>query len=73
MGILSQGLRIAPPEAPVTGYMVRRNSLFVSSVASVKVLVENNYVMMLLISLTVRQRPLLCRSSKQERTILLCG
>ena len=22
-GILSQGLRIAPPEAPVTGYMVR--------------------------------------------------
>ena len=26
MGILSQGLRIAPPEAPVSGYMVR--SLF---------------------------------------------
>ena len=23
VGILSQGLRIAPPEAPVTGYMVR--------------------------------------------------
>ena len=22
VGILSQGLRIAPPEAPVTGYMV---------------------------------------------------
>ena len=28
-GILSQGLRIAPPEAPVTGYMVTRlNSFF---------------------------------------------
>ena len=25
VGILSQGLRVAPPEAPVTGYMVRRN------------------------------------------------
>ena len=24
VGILSQGLRVAPPEAPVTGYMVRR-------------------------------------------------
>ena len=28
VGILSQGLRIAPPEAPMTGYMVRE-SLFV--------------------------------------------
>ena len=26
VGILSQGLRIAPPEAPVTGYMVRITS-----------------------------------------------
>ena len=26
VGILSQGLRIAPPEAPVTGYMVSRQS-----------------------------------------------
>lgn len=26
VGILSQGLRVAPPEAPVTGYMVRRMS-----------------------------------------------
>ena len=25
VGILSQGLRIAPPEAPVTGYMVRHD------------------------------------------------
>lgn len=24
VGILNQGLRVAPPEAPVTGYMVRR-------------------------------------------------
>lgn len=27
VGILSQGLRIAPPEAPVTGYMVRLSVL----------------------------------------------
>ena len=25
VGILSQGLRIAPPEAPMTGYMVRES------------------------------------------------
>lgn len=25
VGILSHGLRIAPPEAPITGYMVSRN------------------------------------------------
>jgi poly [ADP-ribose] polymerase len=28
VGILKQGLRIAPPEAPVTGYMVRKLSFF---------------------------------------------
>jgi poly [ADP-ribose] polymerase len=28
VGIISQGLRIAPPEAPVTGYMVRRQSMW---------------------------------------------
>lgn len=27
MGILGQGLRIAPPEAPVTGYMVSKIDL----------------------------------------------
>ena len=27
VGILSQGLRIAPPEAPVTGYVASRNTL----------------------------------------------
>jgi poly [ADP-ribose] polymerase 2/3/4 len=28
VGILSQGLRIAPPEAPITGYMVCSASTF---------------------------------------------
>ena len=29
IGILTQGLRIAPPEAPVTGYMVRNLQRFI--------------------------------------------
>ena len=28
MGIISQGLRIAPPEAPVTGYMFGKGGVF---------------------------------------------
>merc|ERR1712039_878630 len=32
-GILSQGLRIAPPEAPVTGYMFGKGLYFANSVS----------------------------------------
>ena len=30
VGILNQGLRIAPPEAPVTGYMVMDTPVFIA-------------------------------------------
>lgn len=33
MGILSQGLRIAPPEAPVTGYMFGKGVYFADMVS----------------------------------------
>ena len=35
VGILSQGLRIAPPEAPVTGYIVCSPFTFILTVSSI--------------------------------------
>ena len=35
-GILSQGLRIAPPEAPVTGYMFGKGVYFADMVSKVR-------------------------------------
>ena len=37
VGILSQGLRIAPPEAPATGYMVLFHSLFINTRTSLHI------------------------------------
>ena len=37
VGILSQGLRIALPEAPATGYMVLLNSLFINTRTSLHI------------------------------------
>ncbi len=36
VGILSQGLRIAPPEAPVTGYMFGKGVYFADAVSKVR-------------------------------------
>jgi hypothetical protein len=56
VGILSQGLRIAPPEAPVTGYMFGK--------------VRSDAPGRLLDGLRAAGR-LLCRHGVQERELLL--
>jgi poly [ADP-ribose] polymerase 1 len=61
VGIISQGLRIAPPEAPVTGYMFGKGLYFADSVSK-----SANYCHI------TEANPVVCAASASSVRVAVC-